>query len=615
MTKGTLSCETSAASPRIRSLTAILIYAGTIAAASQGDPYIWPQYIPTINYNFKSENPTLTMPTKDLEDCSGVVGTQSSGWWTFKWGAKKNSLVTEAAITPMLERLNKDFAYFRDTMGWPPDKRVQDGYRSAVYLYGSGLCTDNAANTEKGGWQSGVGSYPIILASYYPVYCFDPSCKYGDKENQMGGMVHEGIHCILAGLPGAKQAAWFQEGGNTWLQQQAAAQQTNDYRSMGFLNGCTFIAPFMPVECYSGWLQDGSFGGPSAEGVNKYNGSQQVCTWRTFLGGAQYGNIFPTFLGEWLGLGSVPWIWKNCPKRVLEGMAAALGEEQTRRLIMEYRAKQSLIDMKKWSNACKQLLNDNFGRSIGPEWEPYWINCETWKATPYAKTTKDADGVLTPEQRTTPGWSGANQIPLTVSGTMATVDFQPIGKNMTCQLCYRAADGTPVYGTPVSSGPCSLRLDKAPGRGVVIAVICNTDYIYEDKTTRKAHFDYRLRLGEGVTGAADIYTKWYNVGLVTSASQTRETAYPGARCAAVQTWLVDGRNSMIIEYDLPAAGAVSIGMYTPSGVAVGQLPAGYKQSGHHEERLKFGNGIPAGMYLIKVTAGGNSFFTRATVIR
>jgi hypothetical protein len=48
------------------------------------------------------------------------VGTKSLGWWTFKWGANKNSLVTDAAITPMLERLNQEFAYFRDTMGWLP---------------------------------------------------------------------------------------------------------------------------------------------------------------------------------------------------------------------------------------------------------------------------------------------------------------------------------------------------------------------------------------------------------------------------------------------------------------------------------------------------------------
>jgi hypothetical protein len=124
-------------------------------------------------------------------------------------------------ITPMLQKMNQDFAYFRDVMGWPPDKRAQKGYRSAIYLYGSGLCTDSASNTEKGGWQSSIyyngESWHMVLLSYYPVYCFDPACTYSDKESQQGAVVHEGIHCILASMPGVKNAAWFHEGGNDFF--------------------------------------------------------------------------------------------------------------------------------------------------------------------------------------------------------------------------------------------------------------------------------------------------------------------------------------------------------------------------------------------------------------
>lgn len=483
-----------------------------------GAPYTWPKYNPTLDYNFRDEYPNLSMPDKNLNDCPQVVGEQSSGWWTFRWGPNKNPLVTEAAVTPMLERLNRDFAYFRNIMGWPPDKRAQRGYRSAVYLFGSGLCTDNAANTDLGGWQSAIHyngeNWPMVLLSYYPVYSFDPACPYRDKIAQQGAVVHEGIHAILATLPGAKNAAWFHEGGNTWLQQEAEARQTGGHSSMGFLNGTSLLAPFMPIECYSGWLQDGSFGGPSAEGVNMFSGNQQICTWRNYLGGVQYSNAFPTFLGQVLGTGSVAWIWKNCPSRVLEGMAAGLGDLQIRRLITEYRAKQALIDMQEWSGAFMKLLDDNFGRSIGAEWQPSWKNPPMWRATPYAKTTNNGSGLLTPEQRTTPGWSGANQIPLTVSGNRAVVNFQPIGANMTCQLAYRATDGSCVYSQPVSNGDCILRLDKPPANNVVIAVITNTDYIYHGEATRKAHYDYRLQLGEGVTGTADIYTRWYDTGAI-----------------------------------------------------------------------------------------------------
>jgi hypothetical protein len=592
----------------------VVVCTGVDLFAAEGDPYTWPSYTPSINYNFRDDFPSLAVPSKELDMCSGVTGTQSDGWWTFKWGAKKNSLITEKAITPLLARMNKDFAYFRDTMGWPPDKCIQDGYKSTVYLFGSGLCTDNASNTEKGGWQSSVGKYPIVLLSYYPVYCFDPSCTYTDRVDQTGACVHEGIHCILASMPGAKQAAWFQEGGNTWLQQQAYAQQSNDYRSMGFLNATQLIAPFMPIECYSGWLQDGSFGGPSAEGVDKFEGSQQICTWRKLLGGNQYGNLFPTFLGEWLGLGSIPWIWKNCPGRVLEGMAARLGEQQIRHLITEYRARLALLDMKKWSNACKQLINDNFGSSIGPEWSPYWINCDAWKATPYTKTTDDGSGVLTPEQQTTPGWSGANQVPFKVSGSIVTIDFQPIGKNMSCQLCYRTTEGIPVYSTPVTSGKCSLRLDKAPNKNVIIAVICNTDYKYLGEETRKAHFDYRLKLVEGISGTADIYTKWYDVDLRTE-TETPEQPTRKIIASSLLARLHEDNSTIVMDYSIQNASEVSFSLISASGRVLQRKHAGNVNAGFHSDHFNFASAVAPGIYIIEMNAGKNGGFARTVLVK
>jgi len=501
----------------------------TTLAATGGGAYTWPTYSPNISYNFKDEFPSLAQPNNILPDCSPVSGTQSDRWWCFRWGPNKNSLVTTAAITPLLARMNTDFAYFRDNMGWPPDLRAKSGYKSSVYLYGSGMCTDNAPNTELGGWQSTIFynnvSWPMVLASYYPIYSYDPACTYSDRVSQQGAMVHEGIHAVLADLPGVKQAAWFQEGGNVWLQQTADARRTNSYSSLGFLNGTDFIAPFMPIECYSGWLQDGSFGGPSAEGVNMFNGSQQICTWRTFLGGHQYSTSFPTFLGLALGDGSVPWIWRNAAGRVLEGVASGIGAAQTRRLITEYRAKQAVVDFGVWKNACVALLDAAWQMKITAEWQPSWLNPAAWSATPYVATT-NSSGLLTPEARTLPGWSGANQIPLTVTGgagTVVTVNFEPIGANMTCQLVYRNTSGVPVYSNYVSSGSCSITLPSAAASNVVIAVITNTDYIYNGESTRTAHYDYRLRLVAGISGAANVYTKWYNSALL-GAREATETA-------------------------------------------------------------------------------------------
>ncbi len=474
--------------------------------------YTWPSYNPTISYNFNDDYGPLNPPSTVLDDCAGVVGTQTSDWWCFRWGSNANSLVTSAAITPMLERFETDFSYFTDVMGWPRDTRAQNGYKSGIYLFGSGLCTDAADNTALGGWMGSIyysgQNWPMVLASYYPVYSFDPACPYGDKLAQQGAMVHEGIHSLLAGLPGCRDAAWFHEGGNTWLQQEAESRRSGLNTSMGFLNAGAMIAPFMPIECYSGWLQDGSFGGPAAEGVNMFNGSQQICTWKGLLGGTQYGNMFPTILAHILGDGSIPWIWKNCTSRVLEGMSAALGDTQMRHLICEYRAKQAVVDLGVWTNATIALLDGNMGASIEEEWTPCNIDCAPWTATPYVETTNN-NGTLTPATWTLPGWSGANQIPLTVSGTSATINFQPIGANMRCQMCYIGTDGSRVYSQVVSSGDCTINFNVAPANNVVIAVITNTDYIYEGEATRFAKFDYRLSLGNGIIGTADIHSRWY----------------------------------------------------------------------------------------------------------
>ncbi|TNF38653.1 MAG: T9SS type A sorting domain-containing protein [Bacteroidetes bacterium] len=581
-----------------------VFYVTVFSGDDIADPYTWPAYSPNISYNFRDEFPALQEPVQDLEDCPGVVGNISSGWWTFRWGASANPLVTAAAVNPMLERMNSDFAYFRDVMGWPPDKRAKRGYRSAIYLYGSGLCTDNASNTDLGGWQSSISyngeSWPMVLISYYPVYCFDPSCSYTDRGYQTGAVVHEGIHSVLADLPGCRQAAWFHEGGNTWLQQEASAMQSNNYASMGFLNGASFIAPFMPIECYSGWLQDGSFGGPSAEGVNRFDGSTQICTWRNLLGGVQYSNSFPTFLGMTLGNGSIPWIWRYCTGRVLEGMAGGLGDVQIRRLIMEYRAKQALVDMGNWTKAVRDLLDAQFGTQIKAEWQPSWLNPTVWYATPYVRTTNDGNGLLTPEKATTPGWSGANQIPLKVTGNIVTVDFRPLSPNMTCQLCYRSSDGEAIYGNPVYGGECSLRLEKAPANGVVFAVICNTDYIYKGEETRTAHHDYRLQLVEGVTGAADINTKWYQWDReLGSSTAVVDLTRPGAMMVYPNPVRRD--ESIVICPEEETALPVSVEIWNLSGVLI------------HRETLASGgsvemSGVPAaGLYfLVAATEKGKS---------
>ena len=497
--------------------------------------YQWPKYSPTLYYDYRSEYPALDPPTKMLPENNNVQGYMADGWWAVAWGPKTNPHVTEVAKQGLLAKMNENFAFFRDEMGWPPDKRARNGYYSTVYVYGSGLNSDNANMYERGGWQGATwwngSSWPMVNISYYPIACFDPAFT-NDNDNpnyngwtvtdqtfQQNACVHEGIHAIFADLEGCKNSAWYQEAGNTWLQGEAELVKSGKTpTSMGYLSAGNMIAPFMPIECYSGWLLDDSFGGPSAEGVNMYGSSGQICTWRNMLGGVQYGELFPHFVSEILGRGSIPWIWRYCKNRVLDGMADTLGDNQMRHLIMEYRARQAMIDVGQWSTACRKLLDDNWLLKVQQEWSPYWKQVKVWEATPYANMYKcdevDSLGWWYPEWRTTPGWSGANQIPLHVNGeagNIISMHFKPLGDNMVCMLCYRTKRGRIYYSQPVNGeGDVIMKLKEEPANNVVIAVVCNTDYIYKGEETRKKHFDYRLKMGENMYQPAKAQLKWYD---------------------------------------------------------------------------------------------------------
>ena len=483
-------------------LGAVLV-ASAFPFAANGDAYTWPTYRSDLDYDTKSNLGEIKPPTQFNNNCSGVTGKKAGKWWAFYWGKDRDSRITDVTIDSILKKYDTDFTYLYDTLGWAPDAQAQKGQYSAIYYYGSGTCAGGAKEDTTGGWQTFVAGYTAVAASFYPLYSFNTSCPYRDRVSQMDAMIHEGIHSMTNGYPGAKQAHWFQEAGNTWIQQDMFSHREGIYNGMGFLNAATVIAPFMPIECYSGWLVDGTFGGPGAQGVT---GKNQ----RYLLGGSQYSNIFPTFMGTWLGTGSVRWIYGNAYGKttyLLETYALekGLGPDATRRLITEFRARMALLDMKKWSGEIKNLLNNNFGGTSYEE-QYYWDNGQyrnTWKMTPYQTVTASGE-FLVPDEATTPGWSGSNVIPLKVSSgaKQVKVSFYNVGgksnnTNMNYLLCYRATDGTPVYSEPITGeGSVTLRLDKTPsttnGSQMVFAVVVNTDYQYTgNEDIRKNHYNYK----------------------------------------------------------------------------------------------------------------------------
>lgn len=585
--------------------------------------YKWPAYNPTLNYDFRWEYPTLSAPTKGrLPENMNVARERHGEWWSVAVGPNANTAITDISMVLLVKKMDEDFAFFRDEFGWPPDKRARNGYYSQIYGYGSGVGTDNEPNTATGGWQSATwyhgSNWPMVLLSYYPIASFDPNCTYPDRVAQQNACVHEGIHATFADLEGCKESAWFHEGGNTWLQGEAELVKSGSTpTSMGWLSAGNMIAPFMPIECYSGWLQDDSFGGPSAEGVNMYGANGQICTWRKLLGGVQYGELFPHFLSEIMGRGSIPWIWRYCKGRVLEGMADSLGTDQMRHMILEYRVRQAMIDVGQWSNACRKLLDDNWLVSIECDWSPYWKKVEPWLATPYANMYKcneiDSTRWWRPEWRTTPGWSGANQIPLHVTGNVGdiiSVHFKPLGTNMVAMLCYRTKQGRIYYSQPLEGeGDVLMQLKAVPANNVVILVVCNTDFKYEGEETRKRHFDYRLKMGDNVYQPAKAQIKWYNYrstlrdpdfatdieekGIASYDSPTRFSIHP-------EQTVVKRGSQVALHITAASQLMVPVRLIDTSGNVV------YQQSLLHDGNYEIPGDITPGLYIMQALNGGQS---------
>lgn len=515
-----------------------------------GTPFSWKGRAPQFSHDFKSD-PTYnygvyTKPEKvhTIKKKNGTAANQYVGeWWSAHWGDDLNSVVggqekAMEAAENMIKKYDDDFSYIRDHMGWPPDLSARDGYKSFVYIFGSGLSNDNTSKDEQGGYQGNTyvdgKNYACVWASYYPFSRFrsDADKLWSDGDYQREAMIHEGIHAIFADIvPRSFKSAWFHEAGNTWLQSAMNTERYNRYGEPGFLDDCPFIAPFMPIECYSGWLQDGSFGGPTAEGVDMYSGGKQICTWRNHLGGNQYGNAFPIILGEICGKGSIPWIWANCKDYVLKSIGSLIGEEPMRQLIMEYRARMATFDIGGWKPGYRKVANSNMGVTIGPEWEPYWIKCDPFKLTMYQTLRQNSsDYWMAPDTITNPGWSGANIIPIHVdskAGT-ATVEFRPEDTEMRAQLCYVTKSGTNYYSQPVQCGKMQIDITDRPANNVIFLVVCNTDYIYSNannEAQRKKHYDYRVRFGAGALAVADPYVKWsYNEQTLTDKSFDENSA-------------------------------------------------------------------------------------------
>ena len=255
--------------------------------------------------------------------------------------------------------------------------------------------------------------------------------------------------------------------------------------------------------------------------------------------------------------------------------------------------------------------------------------------TPY-QTVSESNGYLVPNQETTPGWSGANIVPLKVQNGAkeVTVSFYPNGANsnntnMNFLLCYRATDGTPIYSEPITGeGKVTLRLDKAPsstnGTQMIFAVVVNTDYKYTGNTKiRTLHYDYKLKPEAGVSGAGAANIKYYNdfkldyawpkIGNApTSSSSSVSPEFSSSEATTKNAYELLNEPSHIhvkfkqgiltIDYTLPQRDNVKISIFTGYGALIAQNAIGLQNAGSYSSSLNMSQ-MPRGTYIVKITTG------------
>lgn len=238
-----------------------------------------------------------------------------------------------------------------------------------------------------------------------------------------------------------------------------------------------------------------------------------------------------------------------------------------------------------------------------------WIDVAPYRLTPYQTVSlNDSEGWLAPDTLTNPGWSGANIIPIHVSGDVANVEFRPEDTNMRALLCYRTKSGECYYSQTVMCGNMSIDLTKKPANGVIFCVVINTDYVYTGDAQRKHHWDYRLRLGDGALGVADPYIKWYFYEQTLHDTEF-ETGIKDVSKDYAETIHADGVKILNGMISRGSELSLDLGGVSPSDITVrivgasGVVVAGGRLS--NSGTLRIPEHIPAGMYVITFAYGNH----------
>ncbi len=390
------------------------------------------------------DNPTLT-PT-GVNPYGAPTTTIPVGYLLLNQGPTQPAGLTQADEMTALTRINNDLKFTTgySYMHLPPWTQAPKSHYIDYLLVGTGLPKD----PQTGGDSSYEGQYPDVETN--AVAMTDTSQRW-DLTHEFFHVVENSYGTILG-----TNVAWIQESFNDYLIMRLAenmtggtAGQTTQFKlpsNVGYLDALVYSQPYVPIES-CGIATDGSVTGPE----DYFQDST----------GYRYNDLFPLFIDQRVGQHFFAAVWEQATtkEQVLQAMTRLLDKTRVQCMVQEYSARVALGDFVEFSSVIQKLASKMYT----------------------ATTTQN--GALVPSDKTKlPRYTGRNFIPLTVNtgATTISVNFTPdaAGSNgtpadMRLQLVYRGADGTSVFGAPVSSGMATIDLSKKPNKGVVIAVITN----------------------------------------------------------------------------------------------------------------------------------------------
>ena len=227
-----------------------------------------------------------------------------------------------------------------------------------------------------------------------------------------------------------------------------------------------------------------------------------------------------------------------------------------------------------------------------------------------------------PEWRTTPGWSGANQIPLHTSGRAGDrlqLTIKAFSNNMVFMLCYRTAEGKIYYSQPFTGRrnrdvEVSMLMPEAPANGVVLALVINTDYIYSGEQTRKTHHNYHIRMGQNVWQPASPNYKWYKYAQTIKDSTFDYTGIDETPAEDVAEFgLMPARNVVRAGERLPVVITGADRLQVPVQIVSAAGAVVYQQSFMRDGDLELPASLSPGIYVLRAISGRKQATTKLIV--